>query len=368
MFESLPLKNITLKNSFIRSATSERVSSGGYPDIELLGNLYRRLAEGEAGTILTGFCFVSPEGQSSPTQNGLHEDGLIPVWQSIIEKSRAQEFNTKIFAQIVHGGRQITFPTKLPNLVPSETSIPVSVNSFRVMNKKDIEGVREAFVRAAERAVQAGFDGVQIHCAHGYLLNEFLSPAINKRNDEYGGNTKNRTRLLIEIFSDIRASYPDIPLAVKINGCDYIKNGLVPEETSEIISLIKDFSLAFYEVSGWMWEGDDSKAPSRKKDPKIPAEEGYYQNETLSLQKDHPDEFFALCGGIRSMNFCRHISKNIQLLSMSRPFISEPNLVKLFMESKKSRVRCISCNMCVTRGPEKGLECIYFNNKRMNSN
>jgi len=364
LFESASLKNITLKNRFLRSASSEKVSTNGYPDAELLGEMYRKLVEGNVGTILTGFCFVAPEGQCSPTQNGMHEDGVIPVWQKIIEKSGAQDRESSIFAQIVHGGRLVSFPTDKPQLVPSEVSVPVPENTVRVMDKEDIHHVRRAFVDATRRAVKAGCDGVQLHCAHGYLLNQFLSPALNKRSDEYGGNAENRSRLVVEILQEIRDEHPDLPLAVKINGCDYISNGLVPTQTSEVISFIKEFSLEFYEVSGWMWQGDESKMPSRKVDPKIPGDEGYFYEDTLALKKDHPEENFALCGGVRSLRFCEQALKDFELLSMSRPFISQPHLVQLFQESKTTRTRCISCNQCMTAGPDKGLQCVYFENKR----
>lgn len=367
MFESISLNNITLKNAFLRSGTSERVSFKGAPDIEMLSTMYRNLAQGEAGTIITGFCFVSPEGQSSPTQNGLHEDALIPVWQKVIEKSLAREFNTTIYAQLVHGGRQVFFPTELPHLIPTDIPVPLSENKGKIMDKKDIAAVRKAFVRAVDRAVEAGFEGVQIHCAHGYLINEFLSPATNKRTDEYGGNTKNRARFLIEVLDAIRDKFPELPMSMKINGCDYIENGLSPEETSGIISLVKEHSLDFYEVSGWMWQGNDSKAPSRKVDPKIPEEEGYYYQETLKLQQDHPNETFALCGGVRSTDFCHKVKKDFKLISMCRPFISQPDLISLFRNSKITRSRCISCNLCVTQGPPQGLICTYFNDKREKS-
>ncbi len=357
MFEKIRLKNITIKNHFIRSATSERVSINGVPDVEKLSSIYRKLARGGVSIIITGYTFVSTEGQSSLTQNGLHSDNLVPVWEKIINLSKVKEHNVKIFVQLMHSGRQVFYEREEPVYVLGKTKIPIVKNKVHILTKKDIRKIRKDFINATLRAIKSGFDGVQLHCAHGYLLNQFLSGYTNKRSDEYGGNIKNRTRFLKEILSDIREKNSSFPISIKINACDFLSGGLVPEETAEIIELVKEYNIEFWEISGWMWEAQSEFSPSRQKNPLIIDEEGYFKKETYYIKRVHTDEFVVLCGGVRSKEFCKEALKSVDLISFSRPLICEPDLIKKMMSNDNYRAKCSSCNECLAKA-KNGIKCV----------
>lgn len=198
LFETASINKMTLKNLFVRSSTWEGMADGNGEVTELLIDLYRDLARGGVGLILTGGAFITKRGQIGLGMLGAHDDALIPGLKSLA--GAVHKEGGRVALQIVHGGSQGNFDTGMPTEAPSAVKERSTENMPVEMTAKDIKRVIKEFVEAAGRAKEAGFDGVEIHAAHGYLLSQFLSPYSNRRTDQYGGPIKNRARIILEKF------------------------------------------------------------------------------------------------------------------------------------------------------------------------
>lgn len=217
-FESAELCGVKLNSRIIRSATHEGMADeNGKPDEQLI-KTYEKYARGGAGLIITGYMAVTQQGKC-PLYNmtKLDSDELIPAWKEVTDRVHAA--GAPIFAQIAHCGRQTR-----KKVTGMKTVAPSAIRDFlywetvpHKLREKEIYKIVEQFAEAALRAKKAGFDGVQIHCAHGYLLSEFLSPHTNHRKDKWGGSTENRFRIVDEVIKAVRAKVGDFPVIVKMN-------------------------------------------------------------------------------------------------------------------------------------------------------
>ena len=224
LIESTTIKNMPLKNRFIRSATFEAMADyDGVCQPELV-DLFVELVKGDVGLIMTGFAYVNRIGQSRPVQTGIHSDDLIPSLTELT--SAVHQEGGKIVMQIMHAGcNSFTVPEGEKALGASPIKMPHGVEG-RAMTKAEISETKEDFVNAAVRTKKSGFDGVQLHAAHGYLLSQFLSPFYNKRTDNYGGSLENRARLVLEILKGIRSAVGSgYPIMIKINSEDFLEVG-----------------------------------------------------------------------------------------------------------------------------------------------
>ena len=202
LFETSEINGMKLSNRFVRSATWEGMAADDGACTPKLIDTMAALAEGGVGLIISSHAYVSPEGQAGPWQLGIYRDELVPGLESMTKA--VHDKGGKIVVQLAHAG-YFSF-AKLTGQTPMA---PSEVAGFakgvrREMTVEDIHQVVSAYGTAAKRAQQAGFDGVQIHSAHGYLLSQFLSPAFNQRNDQYGGAIANRARPLIEVLQSVR--------------------------------------------------------------------------------------------------------------------------------------------------------------------
>jgi len=315
-------------------------------------DLFFRLAEGEVGLIITGHAFVNPQGKASPRQIGIHEDGMAPGLARLA--AAVHRFPSRIFIQLAHAGRQ----TKekicggLP-VAPSAVYEPVYKVLPKEMTQAEIAGTIDDFVRGAVRARAAGFDGVQVHAAHGYLLSSFLSPHTNRRSDAWGGSPENRMRIVSEIIRGIKAAAgASFPVAIKLNSSDLMPGGLDIEAAIEAARRFESDGLDAVEVSGGTSEaGLGSMWPGVRPE----AEEGYFVDAAARLKAGVRIPVFGL-GGLRTF---REMEKAVlggraDFVSMSRPFIREPGLVRLFREGKIRKSECISCNKCLN---PRGIAC-----------
>ena len=218
------------------------------------------------------------------------------------------------------------------------------------MTAREIEETLDAFGQAARRAREAGFDGVQLHCAHGFLLSEFLSPHTNRRTDEWGGTPERRRRFVIEAFRRARAAAgPNLAVTVKLNCEDFIQDGLSLAESCEAARALAAEGIDAIEVSGWMAEGDERCAPMRKGDPK-PQEEAYYLTQAVEIKRAVGAVPVGACGGFRSYEVMVRALEGdgLDFVAASRPFIAEPDLVAR-LRAGQPRATCISCNECSSR-------------------
>ena len=199
VFTPHKIGDLEIKNRFVHSATHECMAEESGMVTDELIKRYIKLAQGEVGLIIPGFMYVHPRGRAMKYQTGIHNDKMIPGLKKLVDEVHLN--GGTIAFQLVHGGRQV--PKKLigqPPLAPSSRGRdPVSLNKGKMMEESEIREVIESFANAAKRAAEAGADAIQLHCAHGFLINEFLSPFFNDRRDDWGGSNERRFRFLREM-------------------------------------------------------------------------------------------------------------------------------------------------------------------------
>ncbi len=355
LFEQMRIRELTLKNRFVRSATWEGMAHDDGRVTPQLMELMAELAAGGVGLIITGHAYVSKEGQAGPRQLGIYSQELV---KGLAEMTTAvHEKGGSIVVQLAHAGIQAAH--KLTGMEPIGPSGPTTQDSpGREMSPEAIEDLVEAFGQAAARAVEAGFDGVQIHAAHGYLLSQFLSPYFNRRKDDYGGSLENRARALLQVVSRVRAVIgPQKPLLVKMNSQDFLKDGLALEDSARVAQLLAEAGVDAIEVSGGMRLAGPQFMPSRL-GIKEQRQEAYFR-EAARLFKEKTGIPVMLVGGIRSFQVAETLVEQagVDYISMSRPFIREPWLINRWKAGDLRRAFCLSDNQCFT--PAQAGEGIY---------
>jgi 2,4-dienoyl-CoA reductase-like NADH-dependent reductase (Old Yellow Enzyme family) len=278
--------------------------------------------------------------------------------------------DVRFVLQIAHCGRQvesdIVEKKKFKPIAPSsiaDKSVGIIPKEMTIL---DIEDVTQSFVASAERAKRAGFDGVQLHGAHGYLLSEFLSPYMNKRTDGYGGSTENRARIVIEIFEGIKELCgKDWPVLIKLQVDDFVKEepSLKPPESIEIARRIAEAGFDAIEISGGIYESNEELDPWYLK-VSTTDEEAYFVPYAKKTKRVIGETPLILVGGIRSFEVAEGIVKDghADFISMSRPFIMEPDLPKKWLNRVSEKSTCTSCNQCETEMNDKGLRCLLLEN------
>lgn len=345
LFEPFNLAGIELKNRIVRSATYEkRADVDGFVTDSLI-ELYKELAKGGVGLIITGNALVHVSGRSVPQMICIHNDYYINKLKRLTDA--VHRLDSKIVIQLVHGGRQC-FPTLLGGqqpIAPSEVYDPSTKITPREMTNEEIWEIIEAFGDAARRAMYAGFDGVQIHGAHGYLVSEFLSPHTNRRDDYWGGDEERRFHFLEEVYKAIRKEVgKNYPVLIKLNADDFVDGGIKPEESVRIAKRLEEMGIDAIEVSGGMYESGIKTAQLNI----LREEQEAYFRDSSRLFKYNLNVPIILVGGIRSKSVAEEIlSKgDADLISISRPLIREPDLPNKFKEGKE-KADCISCNGCM---------------------
>lgn len=358
LFEKTTLGCLNVRSRFVRSATHAGFADGQGLVTEELIQFAHEQARHDIGIFITGHAYVMKEGQASPGQLSVCEDKTILGLSNL--RKTITSAGACAFLQIAHAGcaaREKISGTQ--PFGPSERKEKGKIIA-REATKEDIARVINAFYKGAKRAYEAGFDGVQIHAAHGYLISQFLSPFYNKRKDRYGGSLKNRMKLLIDIVDIIKQRMPGrFSLSVKLNSEDFLDSGLNKNEMLKIVCILQKHNVDCIELSGGTIDSGE-RSPIRKGDPSSKAEEVYY--------KDAFKEFKKVCslpligvGGIRSLSVAEGlISENLlDYVALSRPLIREPGLVSDWGSGKLGRAKCISCNLCfrpLMSG--KGLYCV----------
>ena len=233
----------------------------------------------------------------------------------------------------------------------------------RPMTRNEIEEIIEAFAEGIRRAQEAGFDGVQLHAAHGYLLSSFLSPRTNQRDDSYGGSTQNRTRIVREIYERARKKVGDrFPILIKFNTTDFLPGGIDPDEALRIAEILGKIGFAAIETSGGMWEAcTRTKEELGWKPVLLPEartgiatadQEAYFLPGARAI-KDKTKATVILVGGLRSFSKIEEVlgAKAADFVALSRPLIRQPDLPNLWGTGEgPDKAECISCNACLPVG------------------
>lgn len=348
LFEPLEIGTLRAKNRFVRAATYEALATDdGRLTPELLA-IYEELADGGVGTIIVSYAYITPDEQPNPRMLGMYDDSFVREYRQLVDAVHAR--GVQIVSQIVYGGsstkldppsRRILGPSAVPNpktgIVPAEATLA------------DLRDLAKAFADAAARAQAAGFDGVELHAAHGYLLSQFLNPLFNRRSDAYGGSLENRARFVVEVVEAARARVGEgYPLLVKLNSSDGVEEGMTEDESLEVAKLLVEHGASAIDVSG-NWRACRVRDYGGE-----PFFASYAQR--LASEVSAPT---VLTGGNRSLAAMEGLVEAgegaIAGFGMCRPLICEPDLVRRWQENPLAVPRCISCNGCDST---KGHRCI----------
>jgi 2,4-dienoyl-CoA reductase-like NADH-dependent reductase (Old Yellow Enzyme family) len=337
----------TLKNRICKSALTERIADGNNLVNQKHLNLYEKWAEGSVGTVLTGNVQVDKRYLESAGNVAIEKSNykdqveLLKKWTEVGTKN-----NTNLWMQISHAGRQTPGDLNMKPVAPSDIGLKIPGKKYgtpKPLTNEEIEDVIERFIFTAKVAQDTGFTGIQIHSAHGYLMSEFLSPDINKRNDEWGGSLENRSRILLRIINGCREALgDDYPISVKLNSADFQKGGFSAEDSSKVASMLSDAKLDLLEISGGTYEqprllGLDTVSinPKRseiRKESTI-AREAYFLAYTEEIKKviDIP---LMVTGGFRS-RLAMETAINqgaCEIVGIGRPLCSDPLSVKKLLD------------------------------------
>lgn len=358
LFETTSIKNMVLPNRFVRSATWEGLAAVDGAVTPGLIEVQACLARGGVGLIISGHAYVSREGQAGTRQLGVYSDELIPGLKAMADAVHAA--GGKVALQLAHAGSRAA--SKLSGLPPMGPSVMETDGgpTGREMTPEDIKEVTDAFARAAARAKTAGFDAVQIHAAHGYLLSQYLSPYFNKRKDGYGGSIENRAHLPVLVLKAIRETVgAQFPILIKVNAEDFLPGGLTAEDTVRLGAILRNAGIDAVEMSGGTFLSGKNN-PSRIGKPGPGEPEAYYEAQARTFKSKVPVPLM-LVGGIRTMETAQRLvdSETTDYIALSRPFIREADLVNRWKSGDRSPARCVSDGGCFTPGFEgKGVYCV----------
>ncbi len=357
LFETTEINGMKLANRFVRSATWEGMAADDGAVTPKLNDCMVKLAEGGVGLIISSHAYVHPRGQAGPWQLGVYKDELIPGLQTMAAAVHAK--GGKIVMQLAHAGffanAKLTGQTPL---APSNVE-GIAKGPRQELNVAEIKEIVVALARGAGRAKEAGFDGVQIHSAHGYLLSQFLSPAYNKRTDEYGGDIRSRAKIHREVLQAVRdAVGTGYPVLIKINSQDFIDDGLSLEDSVQVGKMMADGGIDAIEISGGMLN-NPKLSPSRMAINK--AEKEAYFREAAEAFRAKIDVPLILVGGNRSVEVAERLVDEsiVDYVSLCRPLIREPDLINRWKSGDLRKATCISDNQCFGPGQKgEGIYCI----------
>lgn len=359
MFEQTAINSMVLSNRFVRSATWEGMAANDGAVTPGLVDTMVDLAKGGVGLIITSHAYVRPEGQAGPWQLGIYKDELIPGLRGMTKA--VHDCGGKIVLQLAHAGRFA--PGKLTGQTPLVVSEEPG-KAYHEITDQDIRELVAAFADGAGRAKAAGFDGVQIHSAHGYLLSQFLSPVFNRRRDAYGGDIQNRSRIHMQVYKAIREAVgDDYPVLIKLNCSDFIDNGLTLEDSLQVGRLLAGIGLDAIELSGGLLT--NSKLSPSRFGIKTEEDEAYFKEEARHF-KSAVGIPLILVGGMRSFSVAERLVEEgvADNISMSRPLIREPNLINRWQSGDRSRAKCISDNSCFKAAMSGNGVCCEVKNKK----
>jgi 2,4-dienoyl-CoA reductase-like NADH-dependent reductase (Old Yellow Enzyme family) len=383
---------LEIKNRLVRSATYENGATSKGEVSNFLVDLYRTLAKGGVGMIITGLTGVYSEAIAPHLMMRADDDSLIPSLKKIPQAIREVATDCKVMLQLHHPGRQVANRGDAANFVPVippafkayirkhpeiralqeraphivEPTAPSAVyDTFldrtpRALNTDEIDKIIDAYTEGVRRAQEAGFDGVQLHAAHGYLLSSFLSPRTNRREDQYGGSTENRTRIVKDILQRARSKVgDDFPILIKMNTTDFLPDGIDLDEAVRVGAVLSEAGFTAIETSGGIWESLTRKEEELGWSPVLIAEartgiktedqEAYFLPGAKAI-KEKTNATVILVGGLKSLSRIEEVlgSEAADFISLCRPLIRQPDLPNLWFSGEGSdRAECISCNACL---------------------
>jgi 2,4-dienoyl-CoA reductase-like NADH-dependent reductase (Old Yellow Enzyme family) len=353
IFTPFEINKMRLRNRFVRSATVDNLGEKGMvSDAQV--NLYRNLARGNIGLIISCGIFPRKDGHAAIGQVGAHNDNCVPSLGRLVKI--VHEHDGKIAAQMLHGGYRCREEISgFQPVGPSAMIIPETGKELKVLTGEEIYGLIESFGQAARRLIEAGFDAIQLHGAHSWLLSAFLSPAMNRREDEWGGSMENRLRFIRLIYEAIRkVAGPDYPIFIKLGINDYHPQGKTLSEGIEIARILENCGMDAIEIS----EGFEKEGGHHiRKDAVHP----YYLQECREARKELSLPII-LVGGMRDLKDMQDVldEGTADAVSMCRPFINDPSIVVKFQQGITGTSDCISCNKCGEFMRQGNIHCVLM--------
>ncbi len=349
LFEPVTVGRLPLRNRFMRSATAEQLAhpKTGAP-APRLREMYRALGEGGVGLIVTGHACIEYSGRTNGTMTAMAADELIPAWRETIRP--AQAAGARVMMQINHGGSNVD-PTTTPEPLSPSGVATNDLAKPRAMSEAEIARVIDSFGQAARRAREAGFDGVQLHGAHGYLISQFLTPYTNRRDDAWGGDEPRRRAFLQAVAASVRRQVgDDYPVWIKLGVAGKAFSGLTAEEGARVAKACAGFRIDCIEISHGLLIPEELDV----------RREARYRPLAEAVRREvGPGLPLALVSFIRSRAVMEELltSGLVDLVSICRPFIAEPDLVRRLARAAEEAVACVTCDRCRV-GPEgEGVRC-----------
>ncbi|EOQ97276.1 oxidoreductase, FAD/FMN dependent [Leptospira wolbachii serovar Codice str. CDC] len=338
LFSQFTLPNgTTLPNRLVKAAMEENLSNAHLEPDQALWNLYESWAHGGVGTMITGNVMVDHRAMTGPGGVVLEEGSSLDGFRQWSSKSKVS--GGKIIMQINHPGRQIL--AKLGGEVWAPSAVPVDIGNLskllgkpKAMTEQEILETIQRFAKTSQLAEESGFDGVEIHAAHGYLISQFLSPIANRRNDLWGGSLENRSRFLVEVILSVRkAVKPGFIVAVKLNSADFQKGGFQFQDAKEVISKIQTLGVDFIELSGGNYEAPAMQGESR--DGSTIAREAYFLEFASEVAKTATVPIL-VTGGIRRKQIAESVLESgVPLVGIATALALNPNLPNDWKENKQ---------------------------------
>ncbi|WP_217166414.1 NADH:flavin oxidoreductase/NADH oxidase family protein [Streptomyces sp. AC512_CC834] len=338
--EPLRLRNgSVLPNRIAKAAMEELLAAPGQLPGDALRTLYRRLAAGGAGLLVTGHVMIDRRAVAQPGDVVLEHDTPLEPFRHWA--AAGQSAGGRIWMQINHPGRVI--PKDLAKTTWAPSAVPIDLGGLsgmyptpRAMTAQDIDDTVERFAVTARRARQAGFDGVEIHAAHGYLLSQFLSPLVNRRDDRWGGSLHNRARLLLDVVGAVRERVgTGFAVGVKLNSADFQRGGFDTDDARDVIKMLADVGADLVELSGGSIESlATAGSPA---DGRTLAREAYFLVLAKQLLATSPLPLL-LTGGIRRRAVAQQVlDSGVAMAGMATALAIDPTLPRQWLAGREAQ-------------------------------
>lgn len=336
-FESLQLPNgQVIANRIAKAAMEENMADLHQAPSKALKQLYKTWADGEPGLLLTGNVMIDRRAMTGPGGVALENEQHLASFREWADVARAK--GVHFWVQLSHPGRQTMANLGQQALAPS--AIALDVGSFskmfakpKAMTEDDIQDVIKRFATSARLAEQAGFTGVQIHGAHGYLLSQFLSPLSNHRTDRWGGSLENRARLLLEVIRAVRANVsPSFCVSVKLNSADFQRGGFDETDARAVVEMLNTLPIDLLELSGGSYEAPAMQGEAR--DGRTLAREAYFLDFATQMASIATMPLM-VTGGIRRLPVVKQVlDSGIAMAGIATALTLEPQLIKQWREGR----------------------------------
>lgn len=363
VFEPFETERLKLSGRLVRAPVwSGTADEEGFVTDKTV-DFYEKLAGTGLGLIITGFAFISKNSRAVPRMLGAASDEYIPGLKRLVDAVHAK--GDKICLQIAHCGLN-AIPSYDPDgRIYGPSLIALTGNTqiekagrlhkgnahiMRSLTRWQIDQILDDFAKAAAIAEEAGFDAVEIHGAHHYLISEFLSPTFNNRTDIYGGGPRQRARFAVDVVSRIRKLLPDLPLIFRMNCEDFVPGGITLDNSKIAAAMVADAGCDIISVSG----NNPTRTRIVKKE-----KEAYFREQARIIKQACPLPVI-VTGGIRSPEAINELLDKdyADLVGIGRPLIRTPDLAARWREENFEPYSCISCNGCLGAAMEYSVSCV----------